>query len=313
MYLFSDSLSKVTRIDEALPDGSRRGGAARVGVDAGRHDRRRHRGRLRRLPHRLRRGVRRAPLGGSAGPARPVPLRATRTRPQYTADAIAVDDRGILFSYSRADGSVLRYDIQASARAQGRDPLDVDGLAPPPITAAGDVWAVVDADDGDVWLRGADAVDAGADAPGPVVVGEPDAGGTDVYLADETALVRRRRSTGRRSTTEAGRTARRAGHAGAARSSTTARSSPRGCAQGDGRRRAVELERPGTIALDYGGESLGDQRRPAFVASDEAVILNETRSGWAWTVPDGDARRRRARTGRSTTGPTPMPCRARSS
>jgi hypothetical protein len=45
--------------------------------------------------------------------------------------------------------------------------------------------------------------------------------------------------------------------------------------------------RSGRTPLDYGGESLGDQRRPAFVAGDGAVILNETRSGWAWTVPDG--------------------------
>ena len=42
-----------------------------------------------------------------------------------------------------------------------------------------------------------------------------------------------------------------------------------------------------TIALDYGAPALGDQRRPVFVASDDAVILNETRSGWVWTVPDG--------------------------
>ena len=47
-------------------------------------------------------------------------------------------------------------------------------------------------------------------------------------------------------------------------------------AAGRRRRRAVESS-GGQIALDYGGRTLGDERRPAFVASDEAVILNETR------------------------------------
>ena len=99
---------------------------------------------------------------------------------------------GILFSYSRADGSVLRYDIRASA-VRGRDPLDVGArLTSPAITAAGDAWAVVDTEDGDVWLRGADAATS-APTTGSVVVGEPDAGGSAVYLADETALVRVRR------------------------------------------------------------------------------------------------------------------------
>ena len=45
--------------------------------------------------------------------------------------------------------------------------------------------------------------------------------------------------------------------------------------------------RTGQSALDYGGLALPDQRRPTFVASDDAVILNETRSGWVWTIPDG--------------------------
>src|SRR6478735_235498 len=108
--------------------------------------------------------------------------------PQYSADAIAVDARGILFSYSRADRSVLRYDIAASD-VKGRDELDVEGIATPAITAAGDTWAVVDTDDGQVWLRGADAA-VTAGTTGTAVVGEPDAGGSAVYLADETALIR---------------------------------------------------------------------------------------------------------------------------
>ena len=73
---------------------------------------------------------------------------------------------------------------------RGRDPLDVDGLAAPAITAAGDIWAVVDTEDGDVWLRGADAADRGADDGHGRRGRAGSPAGTDVYLADETALVR---------------------------------------------------------------------------------------------------------------------------
>ena len=62
----------------------------------------------------------------------------------------------MLFAYSRDDGSVLRYDV-GDGDVRGRDALDADGLAVPAITAAGDTWAVVDTEDGDVWLRGQDA------------------------------------------------------------------------------------------------------------------------------------------------------------
>ena len=68
--------------------------------------------------------------------------------------------------------------------------------ASPAITAAGDTWAVVDTEDGDVWLRGADAVTSDVHDR-PVVVGEPDAGGSCVYLADETGLLRVGRGTAR--------------------------------------------------------------------------------------------------------------------
>ena len=73
---------------------------------------------------------------GAATQIDPFPSEA-EDGPQYTADAIAVDDRGILFSYSRTDGSVVRYDIAAS-EVRGRDVLEADGLTTPVITAGGD-------------------------------------------------------------------------------------------------------------------------------------------------------------------------------
>jgi large repetitive protein len=200
--------------------------------------------------------------------------------PQYRADAIAVDDRGILFSYSSDDASVLRYDI-ASSEVRGRDPLVADDVAAPAITAAGDDWAVVDTTDGDVRLRGvAEAVQT--PVGGTVAVGEPDASGDAVYLADESSLVRVPvDGSAPRAEVEAaglGTPARPIVHDG----EVLAAWLPQGNGGG-----SLWSSRSGRLPLDFGGGTLADQRRPVFVETADAVILNETRTGWVWTVPDG--------------------------
>ena len=202
--------------------------------------------------------------------------------PQYSADAIAVDSRGVLFSFSRADGSVLRYDIAAS-EVRGRDEIDAGGVTTPAVTAGGDDWAVVDTEDGDVWLRGAEAA-ASVDATGSVVVGAPDPAGDSVYLASETGIVRVPVDG--------------SAPVEAFGDGTSVLGSPARPLVRDGEVFAAWLTQGGSggtlwrsssgpTALDYGEGTLADERRPQFVASDEAVILNETRSGWVWTVPDG--------------------------
>lgn len=282
-YVFSDSFSKVTRIDEAQPTDldeealqastSTPAGTTDV-VTAGDY-----------VAYLTDSGAVFAGLlsTGAAAQLDPFPS-DEEDAPQYAADAIAVDERGVLFSYSRADGSVLRWDIDDAA-VRGRDPLDVDGISEPAITAAGDTWAVVDTEDGDVWLRGTDAA-ASAPTTGAVVVGAPDATGSDVYLADETSLVRVP-VDGSDMDVEVG------DGAGAVLG-TPAQPVPH-----DGEVYAAWLpqgETGGTlwrtggerIALDYGDESMPDDRRPIFVATGSAMILNETRSGWAWSVPGGE-------------------------
>ncbi|MDY0910314.1 Ig-like domain-containing protein [Microbacterium sp. CFBP9034] len=282
-YIFSDSFSKLTRIDEALPTDldeealrasqSTPAGTTEV-VTAGDF-----------VAYLTDAGALYAGHLSAGDPVKldPFPSDA-EDAPQYTADAIAVDDRGVLFAYSQQNGSVLRYDIDA-AEVNGRDPLDAEGLASPAITAAGDTWAVVDVDDGEVWLRGADAP-AQAPTTGTVVVSAPDADGADVYLAGETALVRVP-VDGSEFDTETGGTATVLGtpatpivHDGQVYAAWLA--------QGEGGGLLWRSDTETTTVLDYGAQALPDQRRPVFVASAEAVILNETRSGWAWTVPDGD-------------------------
>ena len=280
-YLFSDSFSKLTRIDAALPaDLDEEALRASPATPAGTLDvvtaddyvaYRTDSGAV--FVGRL--------SSGDADQIDPFPS-TDEDDPQYTADAIAVDERGILFSYSRADGSVLRYDMRTS-EVRARDPLETDGITAAAVTAAGDRWAVVDTTDGETWIQGADAAVA-APPTGTVTVSEPDPAGSSVYLADETALVRVPLDGSPVSTEVGGGTAALGTpaqpivHDGEAFGAWL----PQGAAGG-----VLWSSRTGTSALAYGDETLPDQRRPTFVASDDAVILNETRSGWVWTVPDG--------------------------
>ncbi|MFG6477381.1 Ig-like domain-containing protein [Microbacterium sp. P06] len=279
-YLFSDSYSKLTRIDEALPvdldeealrtSPSTPAGTTQV-VTSGDF-----------AAYLTDTG---AVFAGSLSAGDPAQFDPSESddadAPQYAADAIAVDRRGQLFAYSSADASVVRYDIP-TAEVRGRDPLDAD-LAAPALTAAGDTWVLVDGESGEVRVRDAEAA-ISADLTGTIVVGEPDPDGSSVYLADESSLVRVP-ADGSAPVTEVDRGASVIGtpappivHDGEVYAAWLGPSDGGGLLWSAG---------GGERALDYGGESVPDQRRPVFVATDEAVILNETRTGWVWTVPDG--------------------------
>lgn len=280
-YLFSDSYSKVTRIDAAMPkdlddEALRSSGATPAGTvevaAAGDF-----------VAYRTDSGAVFAGRlsSGGANQLDPFPTDDEDAH-QYAADTIAVDERGVLFAYSRSDAAVLRYDIAGSI-VRGRDPLDAEGATSPVITAAGEDWAVVDADDGDVWLRGAGEASA-AGTTGAVVVGEPDPEGSSVYLADETGLVRvpvdgsAPRAEVGNGATVIGTPARPIVHEG----TVFAAWLPEGDSGG-----LLWSSQSAQTVLEFGGESLPDQRRPSFVEGEDAVILNETRTGWVWTVPDG--------------------------
>lgn len=281
VYLFSDSFSKITRIDEALPaDLDEEALRASDSTPPGTIDVAASGDRVAYLTDS---GTVYVGILGGEQPRALDPFPSTdEDAAAYTADAVAIDDRGVLFAYSRADASVLRYDIGRS-EVRGRDALEIDEIAAPAVTAAGDTWAVVDGESGRMWLR--DAEDAPPlPATGAMTVAEPSSTAEEIYVATETALVR---------VAPDGSGADIAFGTGA-----TVLGIPARPIQRDGEVYAAWLpEGTGTgilwgsdaepRTLDYGGESLGDERRPVFVDGGGSIILNETRSGWAWTVPDG--------------------------
>ncbi len=281
-YLFTDSFSKLTRIDEAQPVDLQEeqlqsapdtpAGTTSV-VTAGDF-----------VVYRTDAGSLFAGQLSRAGQAAveldPLGTANDDDAPSYTADAVALDDRGMLFAYSSTDASVIRYDLAAD-ELDARDVLDAE-VASPVISAAGDTWVVVAAESGRAWIRGRDPIDI--ETGDQVVVGDADADAEAVYVADDQGLwsipvdgdAPRRESGGGGNVL--GEPARPVWHRGVAYAAWLLPGDARG---------TLWTSAGGETPLDYGGEALSDQRRPVFVATDDAIILNETRTGWVWTVPDG--------------------------
>lgn len=205
---------------------------------------------------------------------------AADTAAAYTSDAIAVDARGELFSYSAAAGTVVRVDIATIAvRATDETTADLEGAT---LTAAGNDWMLVDTATGRYWSR--TATGAAADTTGAVAVSKTDPDGDAVYLADQSGLVR--------VPTDDGEPERIFGDR------TQARGAPARPVVRDGVVHAAWLPEgagPGTlwdsgagdVALDYAGLTLPSQRRPVLADAGDGLVLNDARSGWVWTVPDG--------------------------
>jgi hypothetical protein len=199
--------------------------------------------------------------------------------PSYTADAIAVDDRGILLSYSAADRSVITYDLAASS-VRSRDAAAVDDVGDPAVTAAGDTWVLVDRESGAYLIEGTDAAAAAA-AEGSVV-STPDPVGDAVYLATDTSLLRIPVDGGEPEVEAT------PGLSGAPAQPLVSDGVVHAAWLGEnGGGGQLWVSDRGLVPLDYAGQELDDQRRPVLTTNGDTVILNETRSGWVWTVPDG--------------------------
>ncbi|MBF4561385.1 hypothetical protein ITJ43_04480 [Microbacterium sp. VKM Ac-2870] len=270
-YMFTDSDAKVVRIDDAAPadlDAAtlRSATAAPAGtadVDAA--------GDV--VGYRTDAG---AVFAGrlSAGAPSPIGVPASV--------AIAAEAGGSLFSYSATAKTVARVDA-LTGRVEATDDVSAT-LERPVLTASGDGWVLLDTsgpDAGQYWTSRASGRIA---ISGAVAVSRAATDGDAVYVADDTGLVRIPVSG-----------------AGAERvfgDSTTSRGTPARPLVRDGVVHAAWLgegTRGGTlwtsaggdVPLDYAGQGLASQRRPVFVDAGDSLVLNDARSGWVWTVPDG--------------------------
>lgn len=282
-YLFSESFGKVTKIDEAMPadldedtlreSPSTPTGTVDVAVSGDF------------VAYRTDSGAVFVGTLSSGGASQIDPYGTGEPdddTPEYTADAIGVDDAGVLYSYSASDGAVLRYAI-ADSEVQGRDeiasPPETDAAE---LTAAGGTWFLVDTLTGRIWKRGAEAP-LEVTLSGAVAIGRATAAGDAAYIADATGLVRvpvddsdPERIVGGDADRDFGTPARPVVVDGEVYA---------GWLSADGG--VLWRTGSGEVALSFANQTLGDERRPVFVTSGSTMILNETRSGWVWTVPDG--------------------------
>lgn len=270
-YMFTDNDAKVERIDDAAPvdldaEGLRSATPAPAGTadtDAS--------GDV--VVYRTDAG---AVFAGrlSSGPAAPVDVPASV--------AVAAASSGVVFSYSAAAGTVSRIDV-ASGRVVATDAVMADAERPV-LTAAGDDWVLVDtagAAAGRFWTsRGQGSVAL----TGAIAVSRATVDGDAVYVADDTGLVRIAvpAAAGERifgdSTTSRGTPARPVSRGGVVSAAWLAEGTRGG---------TLWTSTGGDVPLDYGGQGLGSQRRPVFVDAGDGVILNDARSGWVWSVPEG--------------------------
>jgi hypothetical protein len=199
----------------------------------------------------------------------------------FVAAAVTVDAGGVVYAYSAEEGRVIRADA-ATGQVRGSDDVPDAPSDDVQLTAVDGHWALFSSDSGDLWVQGVgDPVSSGTTAG---VLQQPATEGDAVYVADGTGLfaVPLDGSGPRRVTSEG-----------------SARGVPAAPAVLDGTVYAAWLPQAGTsgtlwssergdVDLDYGGAELGDEVAPAFVTNGSRMILNETRSGWVWTLPDGD-------------------------
>ena len=208
---------------------------------------------------------------------------AGEKRAAYRADSIAIGTDGILYSYSVDDGTVVRFDLET---------MDVAGTDTVPgapedqktqLTAVGDTWVLLDAAGETLWVDGRDEpVETGLSAL--AVLQRPSADGTLVHAADDAGLVSVDLTDGTVDQVVGG--------------GKTPLGIPAPPASAEGELYAAWLPATGTAGtlwssadgeqpLSYGTATSNGDPVPVFQSSGSRMILNDTGSGWIWTVPDG--------------------------
>ncbi len=198
--------------------------------------------------------------------------------PEYKADAIALNEDGLVFSYSRIDGAVLTFD------ARSREVISIDSVEDagetPLLTAVGSAWFLYNPETDEVLRSGGDTLTV--DTLGDAVLSRSMTSGDEAFIADQGGLISLPIDEGDAerlvggADRDLGVPARPVARDGVVYAAWLGLDSGTLWHSGEGE-----------SSLDYNGVTLDEQRRPAFLSSADAMILNETRKGWVWTMPDG--------------------------
>lgn len=205
----------------------------------------------------------------------------------YRSDTIALSDDGTLLSYSGDEQAVMRYSVPDAVVAGFDAVTDGPTDGETQLSQVGDSWALLAGDGAELWLQGLEQpVDPGISEQ--FVLQAPGGGGNTLYVADDRGLTSVNVSDGsvaRVLGNPDGGLGTRLGVPAqplAFRGEVWAAWLPSGTAQGTVWNSAGEA-RP----LDFGARTLSEDAQPVFQSNGARLILNDTRSGWVWTLPDG--------------------------
>lgn len=203
----------------------------------------------------------------------------------WSVDALTVNADGLVAGWSAESRIVSVFDVtRGEFRGDTQLGEDIAPGADAQITLVGERWALVDAAGGTVILSGRESEPVAIDVSSAAIVQQASTSGDDVLISDENGL-----------------------HAVALSDGTVTtiidRSGlgvPAAVTELNGVRWAAWLA-PGASAgtlwrsdtleqreLAYAGAVLGDDPQPVFQSTGARMALNDTVSGWVWTVPDGE-------------------------
>ncbi|KQW08077.1 hypothetical protein ASC66_03790 [Leifsonia sp. Root4] len=205
----------------------------------------------------------------------------------YRSDAIAISDNGTLVSYSSADQSVLRYAI-ADAAVAGVDPVaDGPTEGSPQLSLVGDDWALASEDGNALWLRGR-AAPIDPLVTDLFVLQQPSTSGRVLHIADDRGLLSVSIADGSLDRVLGEPEGAASPRLGVPAKPTVFRGQsyaawlPSGTSDG-----TMWTSDGGELPLDFGEQTLSDDAQPVFQSNGARLILNDTQSGWVWTLPDG--------------------------
>lgn len=211
------------------------------------------------------------------------PLAEGGAPPAYRSDTIAITPDGVLYSYSSEAQSVVAYSI-VDDRILHSDAVP-GGPAEPgsQLSVVGDTWALLGVTGAELWL-------AGQNEPVETNLGEtavlqrPSATADDVLIADQTGLVAFALADGVR-TQRVGDSERVLGSPAAPTEHRGERYAAWLPASGAGG--TLFSESAGESTLSYGAITPTGDAAPTFRVNESLMVLNDTQSGWVWTIPDG--------------------------
>lgn len=199
----------------------------------------------------------------------------------YVADAIAVGSDGMTYVYSAADKKLRYYSTAEQKFTDARDIKNGPSKGDLQLTLAGNRWALLDKDSGKLWIDGQSAsVSIKEKVTTETELQAPTSQGDVVYIALKTGLVSVALSDGKQTFTET------SGIPAQPREFKNEVFAAWLPAQGTSGTLLNATANKST-SLSYNEKTPNTDPVPVFQANNDRLVLNDTKSGWVWTVPDG--------------------------